>query len=198
MDPRHHALPILTLVTGLAWMAAVLLIAAEPKDISVAGDFAYDRANRIHTLALGLLLITAVLIHRTVRAGNLPGTGAAKILVIGAALMLVGNVVSFWGALLADGTSEQFWGGLAGWLIFLPGMLLLLGAPIGLALAARGWPGVTRAQRWMIGLVGLFLVITTITWAISPAATIAPALLGAAALLTLGTTLSRASAPMRA
>ena len=186
MDRQSRALPALAMLTGLVWMAAVLLVAANPKSISLAGDLAYDRANRAHTVALVLLLALAVVVYRTIRAGALPGGRAAGVLVVGAALMLVGNAVSFWGALVVGQQSDQFWGGWAGWLTYLPGQLLLLGAFIGLARAARYWPNVSTIQRWSIGPAGLLLTITTATWAVSPAVTLAPALLAAFALLATG------------
>jgi hypothetical protein len=193
MERQRRRLPLLAALAGLAWMAAVLLVAANPKGIDLTGDLAYDRANRVHTLALALLLATAVVMAGMMRATDLAGRRAAGALVIGAVLMLVGNAVAFWGALLTDGTSEQFWGGWVGWLIFLPGLLILLGAPIALASAARDWPDTSRAQRWSIGSFGLFLTITTGTWAISPAVTLAPALLAAFALLVTGTTVANAA-----
>lgn len=192
MDRGYRILPILTAATGLAWMAAVLLIAANPKGIDLAGDLAYDRANRLHTVALVFLLATGIVMYRTIRTGGLAGRRAAKVLVAGAALMLAGNTVSFWGALVVDEQSEQFWGGLAGWLTYLPGEVLLLGAFIALARAARQWP-VSSAQRWSTGLVGVFLALTTATWAISPAVTLAPAVLAAFALLAAGTTVTHAA-----
>lgn len=186
MDRQSRALPALAMLTGLAWMAAVLLVAANPKSISLTGDLAYDRANRAHTVALVLLLAIAVVVYRTIRAGGLPGGRAAGVLVVGAVLMLVGNVVSFWGALVVGQQSDQFWGGWVGWLTYLPGQLLLLGAFIGLARAARQWPDVSTIQRWSIGLVGLLLSVTTATWAVSPVVTFAPAVLAAFALLATG------------
>jgi len=186
MDRQRRALPALAMLTGLAWMAAVLLVAANPKSVTLAGDLAYDRANRAHTVALVLLLTTAVVVYRTIRVGGLPGGRAAVVLVVGAVLMLVGNAVSFWGALVMGQQSDQFWGGWVGWLTYLPGQLLLLGAFIGLARAARHWPSVSTIQRWSIGLVGLLLSITTATWAVSPAVTLAPSLLAAFALLATG------------
>ncbi len=193
MQRQRRLLPLLAALTGLAWMVAVLLVAANPKGIDLAGDLAYDRANRVHTLALALLLATSVVMYRVMRTTDLAGRRAAGALVIGAALMLVGNVMSFWGALFTDGTSEQFWGGWAGWLTFLPGLLILLVAPIALARAARDWPDTSKAQRWSIGLFGLFLTVTTDTWAISPAVTLPPALLATFALLVAGTTLAHAA-----
>lgn len=193
MERQRRLLPLLAALTGLAWMGAVLLVAANPKGVDLAGDLAYDRANRVHTLALVLLLATVVVMHRMMRSEGLAGRRAAGALVIGAVLMLVGNAVSFWGALFTDGTSEQFWGGWVGWLTFLPGLLILLGAPIALARAARDWPDTSSAQRWSIGLVGLFLTLTTSTWAVSPAATLAPALLAAFALLVTGTAVADAA-----
>jgi hypothetical protein len=193
MDRQRRALPVLAMLTGLAWMAAVLLVAANPKDISLAGDLAYDRANRVHTVALVLLLATAIVVYRTIRAAGLPGVRAAGVLVVGAVLMLAGNAVSFWGALVVGQQSDQFWGGWVGWLTFLPGQLLLLGAFIGLARAARQWPNVSPIQRWSMGLVGLFLTITTATWAVSPAVTLAPALLAAFALLATGMGVAQAA-----
>lgn len=194
MDTERRALPVLAMITGLTWMGAVLLVSANLKDISLAGDLAYDRANRVHTLALVLLLATAIVGYRTIRGASLPGRRAAMALVVGAALMSVGNIVSFWGALVVGEQSDQFWGGLIGWLIYLPGELLLLGAFIGLARAARHWPNVGTAQRWSTGLVGVLLSITTVTWAVSPVVTLAPAVLAAFALLTAGTMVARAAA----
>jgi hypothetical protein len=193
MNPQRRILPVLALLAGLAWMAAVLLVAANPKGLSLAGDLAYDRANRVHTLALLLLTLTAVLAYRTIRAEGLAGRRAATALVIGTVLMLAGNVISFWGALVAGQQSEQFWGGWVGWLTFLPGSLIMLGAFIGLARAARHWPEVDQGQRWAIGLVGVLLTVTTATWAVSPAVTLVPALLAAFALLTTGTAIAQAA-----
>jgi hypothetical protein len=193
VDTERRALPALALLTGLAWMGAVLLVSANPKDVSLAGDLAYDRANRVHTLALVFLLATAIVIHRTIRARGLSGLRATKVLVVGAVLMLIGNVVSFWGALVVGEQSDQFWGGWIGWLTYLPGQLILLGAFISLARATRQWPDVGVAQRWSIGLAGLLLSITTVTWAVSPLVTLGPAVLAAFALLTTGTTVARAA-----
>lgn len=193
MDLQRRTLPVLAILAGLAWMAAVLLVAANPKSISLAGDLAYDRSNRVHTVALVLLLATAIVVYRTVRAGGLPGGRAATALVVGAVLMLVGNAVSFWGALVVGQQSEQFWGGWVGWLTYLPGELLLLGAAIGLARAARHWLNVSTLQRWAIGLVGVLLSITTATWAVSPAVTLVPAVLAAFALLAMGMAVAQAA-----
>jgi hypothetical protein len=193
MERQRRVLPLLAALAGLAWMAAVLLVAANPKGIDLAGDLAYDRANRVHTLALALLLATAIIVRRVVRDGDLAGRRAATALVIGTVLMFVGNVVSFWGALLTDATSERFWGGWAGWLTFLPGLVLVLGAPVAMARAARDWPDTSATQRWSIGSFGLLLALTTETWAISPAVTLAPALLATFVLLVAGTTVAHAA-----
>jgi hypothetical protein len=193
MGTERRLLPVLAAVTGLVWMVAVLLVAANPKGGGLAADLAYDRANRLHTLALILLLCTSVLVRRLVGGHELAGRRSADLLTAGAALMLAGNLVSFWGVLLTDGTSEQFWGGWAGWLMFLPGLVLLLGSAVGLALAARAWPGISRTNRWSIGLAGLLLTVTTSTWAVSPAATLGPALLAAFALLATGTAVAQAA-----
>lgn len=193
MDTERRALPVLAMLTGLAWMGAVLLVSANLKDISLAGDLAYDRANRVHTLALVLLLATAIVIRRTLRAHELSGRRAATALVVAAVLMLAGNVISFWGALMVGEQSDRFWGGFIGWLIYLPGELVLLGSFFALARAARQWPNIGTAQRWSIGLTGLLLSITTVTWAVSPLVTLTPAVLAAFALLTTGTTVARAA-----
>jgi hypothetical protein len=193
MDRIRHLLPALAAITGLAWMGAVLFVAANPKGIDLAGDLAYDRANRTHTLALVLLLATAILVERAIRTGALEGRRSARVLVIGAALMPVGNAVSFWGALVVGEQSDRFWGGWAGWLTYLPGELLVLGAFIALARAARSWPVVGRAQRWTIGSVGVLLSVTSVTWAISPAVTLVPALLATFALWAMGTAVANAA-----
>jgi hypothetical protein len=192
MERERRALPVLALVTGLAWMAAVLFVSANHKGIDLAGDLAYDRANRVHTLALLFLLVTVIVIHRIVGDGGLTGGRAAKVLVAGATLMLVGNTVSFWGALVVGRQSDDFWGGLVGWLVYLPGQVLLLGSFVALARAARHWPHVTAMQRWTVGLVGVFLSITTATWAASPAVTLGPSVLAAFALLAAATAIAQA------
>lgn len=192
MKDERYVLPALASVSGLAWMAAVLLISANHKGIDPSGDRAYDWANRAHTLALVLLLVTVVAIHRTVRSRRLAGRRTTAVLVVGTALMLVGNALSFWGALFTGGTSEEFWGGVAGWVVFLPGAMLMLGGFIALALAARSWSGVSTARRWQVGSAGLLLTITTITWAGSPVVTLGPALLAAFALLATATAVSQA------
>ena len=56
MKNERYVLPALASITGIAWMAAVLLIAANPKGTGPTGDLAYDWANRAHTLALVFLL----------------------------------------------------------------------------------------------------------------------------------------------
>lgn len=193
MDRERHLLPALATLTGLVWMAAVLLVAANHKGIDLAGDLAYDQANRVHTLALLLLTATVIVIHRRIRDTGLAGAHAAAALVVAAVLMLVGNVVAFWAVLATGGTAQQFWGGDVGWILFLPGTVVLAGAFIGLSRATRSWPGITRWQRWAIGLVGLLLAITTSTWAGSPALTLAPALLAAFALLAAGTAVAQAT-----
>lgn len=192
MKDERYVLPALASVTGLAWMAAVLLISANHKGIDPSGDRAYDWANRAHTLALVFLLATVVAVHRTIRSRRLAGRRATTVLVVGVTLMLVGNTLSFWGSLFTDGTSEEFWGGWAGWLVFLPGTMLVLGGFIGLAMAARAWPGISTARRWQIGSAGLFLTITTITWAGPVVVTLVPALLAAFALLATGTAVAQA------
>ena len=192
MKDERYVLPALASVTGLAWMAAVLLISANHKGIDPSGDLAYDWANRAHTLALVFLLATVIAFHRTIGSRQLAGRRVTTVLVVGATLMLVGNALSFLGALFTDGTSEEFWGGWAGWLIFLPGTMLVLGGFIGLAMATRSWPDISTARRWQIGSVGLFLTITTITWAGSPVLTLGPALLAAFALLATGTSVAQA------
>ena len=192
MRTERYALPALASVTGLAWMTAVLLISANHKGVDPSGDLAYDWANRAHTVALVLLLATVIAIHRVLRARQLAGSRATTVLVVGATLMLAGNALSFWGALFTGGTSEDFWGGLAGWAVFLPGSMLVLGGFIGLAGAARSWPDISTARRWQIGSVGLLLTITTITWAGAVVVTLVPALLAAFALLATGSAVAQA------
>lgn len=200
MDRERHLLPGLSAVAGLTWMTSVLFVAASPKGIDVAGDLAYDGANRLHTAALVFLVATAIVMHRTLRTSGQPGRRATAALVTGSALLLAGNTVSFWGAVLVGRQSEEFWGGLVGWLTYVVGEVVVLGAFIALARAARHWPDVTWTHRWSIGLVGVLLSTTTATWAVSPAVTLAPALLAAFALLATGTTVAnvaRADPPVR-
>jgi hypothetical protein len=193
MGRQHRLLPAIAAVTGLAWMVAVLLVAANPKGIDLAGDLAYDRANRAHTVALVFLVVTAILAYRAIRAGDLGGQRAARVLLVCAALMLAGNTVAFWGALVVGQRSEQFWGGWVGWLVYLSAEVVALGTFIVLARAARHWPTITRNQRWAIGSVGVFLSTTTATWAISAVVTLVPALVATFALLAAGTAIAQAT-----
>jgi hypothetical protein len=71
--------------------------------------------------------------------------------------------------------------------------MLVLGGFVALAVAARSREGISTARRWQIGTVGLFLVVTTITWAGSPVLTLLPALPAAFGLLATGSAVAQAS-----
>ena len=60
------------------------------------------------------------------------------------------------------GESEAFWGSLAGWLVFLPGILVTVAAAVLLGRAVGGLRGATLVVLAIVGLSA------TALWAVSP------------------------------
>ncbi len=138
---------------GLAGRAALLgglgwLLLAPAAELVRRDLLSYDGYNRL--LAVPLLLFTVALAlasrrsvwrtDRAVRAGLLVAS-------VGSGLLLVGNLVEFYGVLLQDdlnaqaahqaGRAEHWLGSDIGWLIFLAGMLVVLVGGLITALALR-------------------------------------------------------------
>jgi hypothetical protein len=172
------------MVSGLAWMLGVLLIATQASSEPVGIE--YDLYSRILSIAIILLLVTASGVRRRLAQATAAGGTAALALFIGLALMAAGNVLEFWGALLAAqppsataarlGT-EAFWGSTPGFLVFLVGAVVATVALIVIAVRSRQWHGVSSAETLLIGAAGVFMSMSTALWAVSPAAALVPAAL---------------------
>lgn len=159
----------LALATGVCWIVGVALVGTQADTDPVGA--AYDAANRALTPALVLLMAFAVWLRGALAAAGGRGLAGASALVVAAGLLLVGNVLEFWGVLLSDlpsqkiavrlGESEHFWGSNVGWFVFFPGILALLVTAVLLV----------RPAGWSRGLLGLVLAIagiaSTALWAVS-------------------------------
>jgi hypothetical protein len=190
---RRSWLAPLAVLAGVAWIMGVLLVATQADSDPVGPR--YDAYNRVLTLALALLLASALAIRGRVREAGAPGGRPLTALVAGLALMLAGNALEFWGALAAGekpsataerlGLEEEFWGSFPGFLVFLLGGLLVLASLIAYAIRIGAWAGISRLQRVAVGAGGLLMVASTALWAVSPAVALVPAVLFALAWLLL-------------
>lgn len=176
----------LCLATGVTWTVSVTLIGTQADSDPVGRS--YDAYNQVFTLALVLLLAFAVLLrHQSVGRARL----GALVVAVASVLLLAGNVLEFWGAFVTGGLTEKtaerlgegdvFWGSEAGWLLFIPGLPLLLVGFIVLALGlpTSGWRTATIASA------GLAAGASTALWAVSPAAAALAGVWFAAALVVL-------------
>lgn len=159
----------LALATGVCWIVGVALIGTQADTDPVGA--AYDAANRALTPALALMLAFAVWLRGALAASGGRGVAGANALIVAAGLLLVGNLLEFWGVLLSDlstektadrlGETNAYWGSAVGWLLFLPGTLALLIAAVLLV----------RPAGWSRGLIGVVLAIagiaSTALWAVS-------------------------------
>src|SRR3990167_511271 len=87
------------MVSALAWMLGVLLIATQASSEPVGTH--YDLYNRILTIAIILLLVTAIGVRRRLARANAAGATAALVLSVGVGVMAAGNLLEFWGAFVA-------------------------------------------------------------------------------------------------
>jgi hypothetical protein len=180
------------IASGLAWMLGVLLIATQAPSEPVGA--AYDLYNRLLTIAILLLLVTAIGIRRNLAQSNTASAPAALGLAVGVGLMAAGNLLEFWGALLAGlppsataarlGT-EEFWGSTPGFFVFLAGSVVATVALIVIGVRSRRWYSVSLVQALLIGAAGIFMSASTALWAVSPAAAVIPAALFAFGWMTL-------------
>jgi hypothetical protein len=190
---RRSWLVPLAVLAGVAWIAGVLLVATQADSDPVGAR--YDAYNRVLTLALALLLASALAIRGRVREAGAPGGRALTVLVAGLALSLAGNALEFWGALAAGeepsataerlGLEDEFWGSFPGFLAFLAGGLLVVASLIAYAVRIGAWGRIPRPQRAAIGAGGVLMAASTALWAVSPAAALVPAVLFAFAWLLL-------------
>jgi hypothetical protein len=162
-----RALAGLAVATGASWTVGVTLVATQAVSDPVGAG--YDAANRALTLSLVLLVVYAVLLRRSPPGGS--GKGAMA-LAVGSVLLLTGNVLEFWMVLFSDlhtektavrlGEPEAFWGSLAGWIVFVSGMLITIAAAAMLGRAVGGRRGWALLALAVVGLSATGL------WAVSP------------------------------
>jgi len=153
--------------TGALWTVGVTLVATQAVSDPVGAG--YDAANRALTLPLLLLVVYAVLLRSSPPGGSRKGSVA---LVVGSALLLTGNVLEFWLVLFSDlntektavrlGEPEAFWGSLAGWVVFVLGMLVTVAAAAILGRAVGGRRG------WSLVVLAIVGLSATGLWAVSP------------------------------
>jgi hypothetical protein len=183
------------MVSGLAWMLGVLLIATQASSEPVGTE--YDLYTRILSIAIILLLVTAIEVRRRLAQVNAAGASAALALSVGVGVMAAGNLLEFWGAVAAGqppsataarlGT-EAFWGSTPGFVVFLIGSVVATVALIVIAIRSRRWQGVSSVEALLIGVAGISMSISTALWAVSPAAALVPAALFAFGWMTLART----------
>jgi len=190
-------LPALAIAGAIAWTIGGMLFATQADTDPVGAH--YDAYNRIYTAAIALLLGGALAVRaRIVRAG-LSGRRAIAALAVGFGLVLAGNLLEFWGALIAGVQSsaaaeasggEGFWGSDPGFAAVLLGAVVVVVAAVALARAAGGWPRVTMRARVAIGAAGLMWALS-LNPPVAPAVAAVPALLFGFAWLTLALTCER-------
>ncbi|MPZ70758.1 MAG: hypothetical protein GEU71_14715 [Actinobacteria bacterium] len=200
MQQRRTSLLIpLATAAGLAFIAGVMLVATQANSDPVGRH--YDAYNRVLTGDLILLLVCSVWIAREIKHRSLAGTTATRAIAGGFGLMVAGNVVEFWGALVTGSETEKtaarlghedaFWGSGVGWILFLLGSVVATVALIIVARAAGRW-GATSSQRWAIGAAGVMQAAASALWAAAPIAAAIPAAAFAFGWLSLATAVQRA------
>lgn len=194
------------IVSGVAWAVAFPLVATEATDAPVG--LGYDDYNRLLTLPLLLLPIALAGLHslQRPRLGRWGRVGAVVAL-FGALLLLVGNVVEFWGVLASDHPvfaiasprSIMWWQGSdIGWPVFVLGAFGLLAGGL---LFAAGMRQATILPAWaavVVALTGPLLLAAFTAWHSSLALTAAFAAALALGWIVLGGFLLAAFAPRAA
>jgi hypothetical protein len=169
---------VLAVVSGLAWLGSVVLIATQAPSEPVGT--AYDAYNRVLTVALVLLVVVAV--GTRARLGSGPAPTA---LVLGLILMLAGNALEFWGALLAgqppSATAQrlgvaEFWGSTPGFIAFLIGQVIATVSLI--VIGIRSWRRgrASAGEGALVAGSGIAMTVSTALWAVSAAAAAVPAI----------------------
>lgn len=170
---------VLAVVSALAWIGGVVLIATQAPSEPVGP--AYDAYNRVLTVALVLLVVVAIGLRARLGSGL-----ASTALVAGLILMLAGNALEFWGALLAgqppSATAQrlgvaEFWGSTPGFIAFLVGQAI---ATISLiVIGIRSWRRgrASAGEGALVAGSGIAMTASTALWALSAAAAAVPAIL---------------------
>jgi len=140
------------LLGGLGWL--LLIPGAELHSREV---LSYDSYNRVIVLPLLALFVALYAASRTFRPLGRLLKGGFVVAVVAAGLLVLGNVIEFYGVLLQSkpnaydayqsGQTSHYIGSDIGWIIFAIGMLLCLVA--GVPLAAGLAPS-RRAPRWLV------------------------------------------------
>ncbi len=181
------------MLAALGFAVVVPLAASEGADDPVG--LRYDDWNRLLTLPLAGLL-GATIGYRLQRAGR-----AANAAILGAALLVVGNVIEFWAALFQSDPvaaiaqrrpGEDEWAGSAvGWFAFSAGLFLLIGASTTHGVRAAREGTLSTYEAVAVIAVPALLLACVVAWATSVVAAIVTGVLLAAALLVVARSLSR-------
>lgn len=125
----------------------------------------YDAYNRLLTLPLLLFLVGVLTTGERLRLRTTPGTVRFVGVVLGLVLLLVGNVIEFWGVLLQPklnaqtaheaGVGEHWLGSDIGWMLFGVGMLTLIVDGVVLALSLRRSAMFPTRVTLFLGLLGV-------------------------------------------
>lgn len=147
-------------VGGVAW--ALLGPAAVLERNNV---LSYDTYNRLLTLPLFLFLVGFLAAEWLLRPQTRPGTVGFVTVALGLVLLMVGNVIEFWGVLLQSkpnaqqahetGAAEHWIGSDIGWMMFGFGMLTVLVGGVVLALNVRRTLAVPAWVTLFLGLLGV-------------------------------------------
>jgi hypothetical protein len=151
---------VAAIVAGIAWGVSMPLVATAAMEEPVG--LGYDDYNRLLALPLTLLLVVLA----GLRALQLPelsawGRRGALLALVGAALLVLGNLIEFWAVLLSDDAVfaiaedrglDEWAGSAVGWTVFLVGGALVFvgGCVFGAASADAG-----ILPRWAALVVAL-------------------------------------------
>ncbi len=145
---------------GIAWALLGPAAVLERNDV-----LSYDTYNRLLTLPLFLCLVGFIAAEWLLRPRTRPGTVGFVAVVLGLLLLLVGNVIEFWGVLLQSkpnaqtahetGAAEYWIGSDIGWMMFGLGMLTVIVGGVVLALSVRRTLAVPAWATLFLGLLGV-------------------------------------------
>jgi uncharacterized membrane protein len=191
--PRGQPGPLAAVAAAATFVLALPLVATEATEDPVGAR--YDDWNRVLTIPLVFLLGALIAVRaRVAPALGRNGRVAAAAMIVGGALLVLGNVVEFWLALFqdkpvsaqVDDREGEYWvGSTGGWLTFLLGSVVLLVAAIVVAVAARRAGVVSARGAAALGLVVPLLFTAFVVWAFSTVLTAIVGVVLAVALLQL-------------
>ncbi len=145
---------------GIAWALLGPAAVLERND-----TLSYDTYNRLLTLPLLLFLVGFSAAERLLRPPTTTGTAGFVAVALGLLLLLVGNVIEFWGVLLQakpnaqtaheTGAAEHWIGSDIGWMMFGLGMLTVIVGGAVLALSHWRTPTFPTWVTLFLGLLGV-------------------------------------------